>query len=85
MTKEQLKKGNSIDLEIKTAKSRLEAFNSLYNSGECEDKDNFCIYYKHGKVHCTIQETGDIYDILRALIRYESDRIERLEKEFKEL
>lgn len=85
MTKEQLNKGNSIELEIKTATSRLEAFNDLYNSGACEDKDNFCILYKHGNVHCVIQETGDVYDILKALIKYESDKIERLEKEFKEL
>lgn len=85
MTKEQLKKGNSIELEIKTAKDRLEAFHNLCNSGECEDGDNFSIRYKHGNVQCVIQETGDIYDILKALIRYESDKIERLKKEFEEL
>ena len=85
MTKEQLNKGNSIELDIKTARDRLEAFNDLYNSGKCEDKDNFCICYTHGKMHYVIQETGDIYDILIALIRYESDKIERLKKEFEEL
>lgn len=85
MTKEQLNKGNSIELEIKTARNRLDAFKDLYNSGKCEDKNNFSILYKHGDIYCIIQETGDIYDILIALIKYESDKIKKLEKEFKEL
>ena len=85
MTKDQLNKGNLIALNIKTAEDRLTAFKELYNSGKCEKEENFSIHYKNGYIHCVIQETDDIYDILKTLIRYESDKIERLEKEFKEL
>ena len=85
MTKEQLNKGNSITLDIKTASDRLDAFKDLYNSGKCENREDFYICYTHNNMHCIIQESGDIYDILKALIKYESDRIKKLEKEFEEL
>lgn len=85
MTKEQLNKGNKISLNIKTSEERLNAFKDLYNSGECEDSEHFNIHYMAGNTHCLIQETDDIYDILKALIEYESDKIERLKKEFEEL
>lgn len=85
MTREQLNKGNNIALNIKTSEERLNAFKDLYNSEKCEDREHFNIHYMSGNIHCVIQETDDIYDILNALIKYESDKIERLKKELEEL
>ena len=85
MTKEQLNKGNRIATNIKISEERLNAFRSLYNSGKCEESEHFNIHYMAGNTHCIIQETDDIYDILKAFIEYESNKIERLKKEFEEL
>lgn len=85
MTKEQLNRGNRISLNIQTSEKRLNAFKDLYNSGKCEDSNRFSINYMSENIHCVIQGTDDIYDILKVLIKYESDKIERLKKEFEEL
>ena len=87
MTKKQLDKGNEIHLKINQSKQRVKAFRNLFTRDPSKDHDIFKMYFldPDGR-QCVINSSDwDYEDILKALIKYEDEIIEKLEKEFEEL
>jgi len=87
MTKQKFDKANDINLKLSQSKQRIKSFKSLLTRDRAREGANFKIYYLHEDGgQCIISDHDwDYEDILKALIKHESETIEKLEKEFEEL